>query len=402
MALKIKIGKIGLLDMLKFKKMPEVREAHIAQTPADPLPKAYASNAKAALYHPRCQEVILSEIIPNGSDTKTLVFKSASGAPLAPFRAGQYISPGLQIGDVKTTRAYSLSSSPALAFQGIYHIAVKENPGGFVAPYIHENWQVGQKLTISSPEGHLYYEPIRDSKKVIALAGGAGITPFMSMACAIRDGVEDFDLTILFGSRKEEGIVYRKELDEICAACDKVHVVHVLSDEEKEGFEHGFITGALIEKYAAGEEVSVFMCGPQAMYNFVDGELAKLGYDEKHVRHEIFGAVKEPWTLPGYPAEAKGQTFQLTVKQCGQVYVIPASADEPLLIAIERAGIAAPSLCRSGECGWCRSRMTAGQVFIPQKGDGRRYADVMYGYIHPCGSFPISDVELEVPGEYLN
>ena len=69
MALKIKIGKIGLLDMLKFKKMPEVREAHIAQTPAYPLPKAYASNAKAALYHPRCQEVILSEIIPNGSDT---------------------------------------------------------------------------------------------------------------------------------------------------------------------------------------------------------------------------------------------------------------------------------------------------------------------------------------------
>ena len=402
MALKIKIGKIGLLDMLKFKKMPEVREAHIAQTPADPLPKAYASNAKAALYHPRCQEVILSEIIPNGSDTKTLVFKSADGKALAPFRAGQYISLGLQIGDVKTTRAYSLSSSPALAFQGIYHIAVKENPGGFVAPYIHENWQVGQKLTISSPEGHLYYEPIRDSKKVIALAGGAGITPFMSMACAIRDGVEDFDLTILFGSRKEEGIVYRKELDEICAACDKVHVVHVLSDEEKEGFEHGFITGALIEKYAAGEEVSVFMCGPQAMYNFVDEELAKLGYDEKHVRHEIFGAVKQPWTLPGYPAEAKGQTFQLTVKQCGQVYVIPASADEPLLIAIERAGIAAPSLCRSGECGWCRSRMTAGQVFIPQKGDGRRYADVMYGYIHPCGSFPISDVELEVPGEYLN
>ena len=402
MALKIKIGKIGLLDMLKFKKMPEVREAHIAQTPADPLPKAYASNAKAALYHPRCQEVILSEIIPNGSDTKTLVFKSADGKALAPFRAGQYISLGLQIGDVKTTRAYSLSSSPALAFQGIYHIAVKENPGGFVAPYIHENWQVGQKLTISSPEGHLYYEPIRDSKKVIALAGGAGITPFMSMACAIRDGVEDFDLTILFGSRKEEGIVYRKELDEICAECDKVHVVHVLSDEEKEGFEHGFITGALIEKYAAGEEVSVFMCGPQAMYNFVDGELAKLGYDEKHVRHEIFGAVKEPWTLPGYPAEAKGQTFQLTVKQCGQLYMIPASADEPLLIAIERAGIAAPSLCRSGECGWCRSRMTAGQVFIPQKGDGRRYADVMYGYIHPCGSFPISDVELEVPGEYLN
>ena len=401
MALKIKIGKIGVLDMLKFKKMPEVREAVIAKTPANPLPKAYASNAKAALYHPRSQQVILSEIIPNGLDTKTLVFKSADGKALAPFRAGQYISLAVQIGGVKTTRAYSISSSPAQAFEGIYHIAVKENEGGFVAPYIHENWQVGQKVTVTSPEGHLYYEPIRDCKKVIALAGGAGITPFMSMARAIRDGVEDFDLTILFGSRTEAGIVYRKELDEICAACDKVHVVHVLSDEEKEGFEHGFISGELIAKYAAGEKVTVFMCGPQAMYNFVDAELAKLGYDEKHVRHEIFGAVKKPWELPNYPAEAKGQTFQVTLRQCGQVYELPALADEPLLTAFERAGIAAPSLCRSGECGWCRSRLTAGQVFIPEKSDGRRYSDIEYGYIHPCASFPISDLEVEVPGEYL-
>ena len=402
MALKIKIGKIGVLDMLKFKKMPEVREEVIAKTPANPLPKAYASNAKAALYHPRRQEVILSDIQPNGPDTKTLIFKSADGKALAPFRAGQYISLGVEIGNVKTTRAYSISSSPALAFEGIYHIAVKENDGGFVAPYIHENWKVGQKLVISSPEGHLYYEPIRDSKKVIALAGGAGITPFMSMARAICDGVEDFDLTILFGSRTEDGIVYRKELDEVCAKCDKVHVVHVLSDEAKEGFEHGFISGELIAKYAAGEEVTVFMCGPQAMYNFVDAELAKLGYDEKHVRHEIFGAVKKPWELPGYPAEAKGKTFNVTIKQCGKVYEIPALADEPVLVAIERAGIAAPSQCRSGECGWCRSRLISGEVFIPEKGDGRRYADVMYGYMHPCASFPISDLVVEVPGEYLN
>ena len=51
------------------------------------------------------------------------------------------------------------------------------------------------------------------------------------------------------------------------------YVVHVLSDEEKPGFEHGFITAELIKKYG-GEEYSIFMCGPQAMYNFLDGEIA--------------------------------------------------------------------------------------------------------------------------------
>ena len=65
---------------------------------------------------------------------------------------------------------------------------------------------------------------------MLALAGGSGITPFVGMAYALRDGYEDFDLTILFGSRTEAGIVYRRELEELAAACDRVHVVHVLSD----------------------------------------------------------------------------------------------------------------------------------------------------------------------------
>ena len=52
--------------------------------------------------------------------------------------------------------------------------------------------------------------------------------------------------------------------------------------------------------------------------------------------------MKKPWELPGYPAEAKGQTFNVTVKQCGETYEIPALADEPLLVALERAGIEDP------------------------------------------------------------
>ena len=398
MALKIKIGKIGVLDMLKFSKMPDVREEAIQAAPANPLPKAYASNAKAALYHPVKQDVVVADIVQNGADAKTIVLKSLDGSALAPFRAGQYISLGIQIGSTKTTRSYSLCGSPEWAYQGIYNITVKRDDDGFVSPYIHDNWQVGQKLTISPPEGHLYYEPIRDCKKVLALAGGSGITPFMGMAYAIRDGHEDFDLTIIFGSRTADGIVYKKELDEVCAACDKVHVVHVLSDEEKEGYEHGFITAELIKKYAGDGEYSIFMCGPQAMYNFLDGEIAKLGLRRKFVRREMFGAIKDPWNQPGYPAEAKGKSFKVKVVRYGEEFEIDASADEALLVAIERAGISAPSRCRSGECGWCRSKLVSGDVFIPEKTDGRRAADVDFNYIHPCSSFPTSDLTIEVSG----
>ncbi len=396
--LNYKVGLIGKLDMLRFKNMPKVREQAIQAAPATPLPKTLTTNEKAKTRHPAKQEVVISEIRRNGADAKTIVLKTPDGSPLAYYRAGQYISVSVPIGGTVTTRSYSLCSSPAWAKRGEYNITVKRDDAGFVSPYIQDNWKVGQKVTISGPQGHLYYEGLRDAKKVVALAGGSGITPFMGMAYAIRDGLEDFDLTILFGSRTAEGIVYKKELDEVCAACSKVHVVHVLSDEEREGYEHGFITADLIKKYGGDGEYSIFMCGPQAMYNFLDGEIAKLSLRRKFVRRELFGAIKDPWNQPGYPAEMRGRSFRLKVIKYGEEFDITASADEPLLTAIERAGITAPSRCRSGECGWCRSKLISGNVFIPEKTDGRRKADLDFGYIHPCSSFPTGDCVIEISG----
>ena len=232
---------------------------------------------------------------------------------------------------------------------------------------------------------------------LFCLAGGSGITPFLSMARAIRDGIEKFNLTIIFGSRTEENILFREELDKIAAECDKVKVVHVLSDEEKPGFEHGFITADIIKKYAVAP-YSVFICGPEAMYRFLAGEVEKLELPRRLVRREMLGVTKKVWEQPGYPADAKGKMFKITVRQGELEKVIDASADEPILVAIERAGIAAPSRCRSGECGWCRSKLISGQVFIPEKTDGRRRADLDFGYIHPCSSFPAGDCVIEIAG----
>lgn len=402
MAIKVKVSFIGALDALKFKNLKKTRIEGIAAAPNRPLPEKLVTNEKAKLMHPDSQRVVIKKKLQNGSDAVTVVLAAADSGALAPFRAGQYISVSADIGRTRTTRSYSLCGSPAQAWDGIYNITVKRvEDDGFVSPFIQDEWKVGDEITVSGPQGNLYYEPIRDAKKVVALAGGSGITPFMGMARAIRDGIEDFDLTVIFGSRTADGIVYKKELDEVCAACPKVHVVHVLSDEVREGYEHGFITAELIKKYAGDGEYSVFMCGPQAMYDFLDGETAKLGLDRKHVRRELFGTIRDPWAQTGYPQDKKGLMFTAKVIIGPDEYTVPALADEPLLVAFERAGIAAPSRCRSGECGWCRSRLLSGEVFIPEKTDGRRYADLEFGYIHPCSSFPVSDVTVEVPGQYL-
>ena len=401
MALNVKVGLIGVLDMLKFKNMAKVREQAIQAAPAKEIKGDFAINRNAKLLHPDHQKLVVSEVIPHdAAGAKTFVFRSAENKPLAYFRAGQYLSLKLQIGDSFVTRPYSISSSPKWALEGKVAITVRTNPGGFVADWLLENLKEGDTVIASAGEGQFYYENLRDAKNVVALAGGSGITPFLSMAYAIRDGIEDFNLTILFGSRTEETILFREELDAICAACPKVKVVHVLSHEEKEGFEHGFITADIIRKYAQ-EPYSVFICGPEAMYRFVAAEIEKLELPRKNVRRELLGVTKSVWEQEGYPAECKDKTFKLTIHQGPNQWTVDASANEPILVAIERAGVAAPSRCRSGECGWCRSKLVSGQFFTPAENEGRRHSDIVHNYIHPCCTFPLSDMVIEVPGEFL-
>lgn len=400
MALNVKVGLIGVFDMLKFKNMSKKRESTIQSAPANPIKCEYAINNNAKALHPNHLNLEIAQIIDHkGASSKTYIFKGANGKPLPFFRAGMYLSLTLKINGSTVTRPYSISSSPKWTKEGKIAVTVQSNPGGFAADWILNNFKVGDKVTASAPEGHFYYEELRDSANVIALAGGSGVTPFLSMAYAIRDGVEDFNLTILFGSRNEESILCREELDAIVKATDKVKVVYVLSDEEKEGFEHGFITAELVKKYAPGD-YSIFICGPEAMYRFFENELKKLSLPKRKIRRELLGVTKKVWELPGYPADCRDKTFKVTVKQGPVTHEICALANEPVLVAIERAGITAPSRCRGGECGWCRSKLVSGNVFIPEENEGRRHSDIINGYIHPCATFAVSDLVIEVPGEY--
>ena len=401
MAVNVKISLIGALDMLKFKNMASDREKAIQAAPAKDIVAEFPINQNAKELHPDSLDLVVKEVVDHpGAAAKSILLQKEDGSPLPYFRAGQYLSLKLRIGDSFVTRPYSISSGPKWAFAGVYAVTIKENPGGFAADWELANLVPGAKVTCSSPQGEFYYDKYRDCKDVVALAGGSGITPFLSMAYAIKDGIEDFNLTILFGSRTEESILFREELGAISKICPKVRVVNILSDEEKEGFEHGFITADIIRKYAP-VPCSIFICGPEAMYRFISGEIDRLGLPKRLVRRELLGVTKKVWEQPAYPQEAKGKVFSVKVKQGPQVFEINASAEEPLLVALERAGIKAPSRCRSGECGWCRSRLVSGEYYMPEESDGRRWADKKYGFIHPCAAFPLSDLVLELPGEYL-
>ena len=381
-----------------FAKIVPQRRAVIEAAPDSEPVWEYQTNRVAKALHPEKQYVTIAKITDRpGAKSYTLVPDPSRGTEsLAYFRAGQYVSVDLEIGESVLTRAYTLACSPGDALRGSYTLTIKRNQDGFASNFIHDNWKEGMKLSVSGPDGDLNYEPLRDAKQIVGLAGGSGITPFFSLANAIKEGIEDCSLTLLYGCRSEAEIVYRQELDALAEACGKFRVVYVLSDEDKPGFEHGFLTAELIQKYAPAEDYSIFMCGPQAMYRFCDGEVEKLGLPRRRVRHEAYGEYHNADRDDGFPQDAVGKTFQLTVELPDGQRVIPAKSGESLLVALERAGIHAPSKCRSGECGFCRSRLGEGSVYVPSVIEYRRGADKKDGYVHPCCSFPTSDCRIFV------
>ena len=396
--------KKGLKGLTPFPFLGEVktRLKEIDKAPATIPQSIFNPNILGKRLHPAVQHCIIAEVQDHG-DAKsfTLVPNAAKGTKeMAYFRASQYVSVSLNIDGAPVNKPYTIRSNPkdALGTENTsYTLTIKLTNPSYASKHILTTWKKGDEVDISGPLGDFYYQDLRDAKNVVAIAGGSGITPFYSMAAAIVDGIEDFNMTILYGSRTADGILLKDEIEELAAKSNgKVKVIHVLSHEEKEGFEHGFITAEVIKKYAPEGDYSVFMCGPKAMYVFGEAECKKLGLPKRRYRMEMSGDYMGAENNADFPAEKKDKEFNLTVDIRGVKQTVPCKANETLLWAMEKAGIKAPSHCRSGECGWCHSKLVSGKYYCPKEADGRRLADKKFEWIHPCCTYPMSDMEIAV------
>ncbi|MBQ4349236.1 MAG: iron-sulfur cluster-binding domain-containing protein [Clostridia bacterium] len=394
---------IKSLKATKFLDMLSHRQARfeVAQAELPDFPDNAAVLAKAL--HPKRQYLKIESIQERGEDCKSFTLvpdKERGTEALAYFGAGKYLTVFETIEGMPVTRAYSISSSPKESLEGKYVLTIRLVEGGLMSRYIFDNWQVGTEVQVSAPAGNFEYQPLRDAKKVVCLAGGSGITPFISMAKAVCDGDEDFEMILLYGSKSSDCILFKDELAELEKSCDKIKVVHVLSEEKgraKKGMEKGFITAELIKKYAPENEAySVFICGSQQMYAFVDKEVEKLGLEKKYIRHEMFGEFHNPASQEDYPSEVP-ETVKITVTIQDKTYTVEAKTGDSVMQSLEKNGIAVPARCRSGECGFCHSHLLSGKVYVPKNLEYRRLADYKFGCIHPCCSFPLTDLVMDVP-----
>ena len=342
------------------------------------------------LLHPKKIRLEVSEIRGETKTAKSFRLVSPKGY-LPPFQAGQYINLFVDVGGVRTSRPYSISSPPNQS--GYYEIAVHRVEDGFVSSYLLETVKTGDRFESTAPAGNFYHNPLFHGNDLVFLAGGSGITPFMSMIREVTDRGLARKIHLLYGSRSPDDIIFREELEDRARRHENLRVTAVIS-EPPTGFEGftGFITGELMAKVLGDVEGKTFyVCGPEAMYTFCLPELLKLKVPQRKIRMEVFGPPKDVTAQPGWPESVSaGTRFHVMVKG-GKI--IDARAGEPLMISLERAGITLPASCRSGECSLCRTKLLSGKVFQSQ-GVKLRKSDRTYGYVHPCVAYPLENLEI--------
>jgi predicted ferric reductase len=128
------------------------------------------------------------------------------------------------------------------------------------------------------------------NKKQVWIAGGIGVTPFVSMARTLRDSADDpryqdLDITLIYSAHKETDLVYLEELKGIESLSSGLKLVSWVGEQK------GYITASDIQEVIALENKDIFICGPPGMMTALRKQLKVLGVPSSKIHFEKFSLL---------------------------------------------------------------------------------------------------------------
>ncbi len=335
-------------------------------------------------------------------DTRTLRL-TFEPSTLPPFQTGQYFTVHVNVEGFDTSRPYTVTSAPG--WGDILEVTVKRHPLGLVSPYLVERLEPGDSVMITGPEGDDHYNPLRDSNELVLMAGGSGITAYMTTVERLLATRPQVRIQLLYGNRTEDDIIFRERLEALAARYPNRFQLRLVLSRPSKGWsgDQGHVDGDFIRQHVLQKgadstdllaQGTFFVCGPPAMNRRLPAALLSMGVRPRRL-HTALPALPTPDMIADIRGWPTGVTSRdtFTVNHTTSGKQLQARAGESLLQALERAGTAPAASCRSGACGACRERLVKGEVF-EAPGFEARPSDAEAGYIHTCVCFPVSDLTL--------
>jgi ferredoxin-NADP reductase len=136
----------------------------------------------------------------------------------------------------------------------------------------------GAELIIRDVWGAISYKG-----KGVFIAGGAGITPFISIFRDLRTKDEISGNTLIFANKTRADIILENELRDILRDA----FINILSDEKENGYFHGMITADFLKDNIGDFHKNFYLCGPPPMMDAVKKQLAGLCVGENSITLEL-------------------------------------------------------------------------------------------------------------------
>lgn len=140
------------------------------------------------------------------------------------------------------------------------------------------NLKAGDQLILNDIFGAIEYKG-----EGTFIAGGAGVTPFISILRMLQDNKELHNNTLIFANKTEDDIILREEFEEMLGD----RFINILSEEEVEKYSFGMLSEDFIKEHA-NMDGYFYICGPIPMIDAVKEQLNNLGVSEDRIVIEDF------------------------------------------------------------------------------------------------------------------
>jgi ferredoxin-NADP reductase len=227
-------------------------------------------------------------VVPETPRTKSLVLEVPGWEG---HKAGQHVDVRLTAPDgYQTQRSYSIASAPE---DERLVLTVDRLDDGEVSPYLTEVLMAGDKLELRGPIGGYFAWEEGDGGPLLLVGGGSGVVPLMAMIRHRAAVGSDVPTRLLYSSRSNKEIIYRKELENLTVRDGSLEVIHTLTrsrPRDWSGYDRRIDAEMLAEVAPSPDESPfTFVCGPTPLVEAVAAALVGLGHSPARVKTERFG-----------------------------------------------------------------------------------------------------------------
>jgi len=113
----------------------------------------------------------------------------------------------------------------------------------------------------------------------VFIAGGAGITPFISIFRYLKSKNVIGENKLIFANKTKKDIILEQEFKDLLGR----NFINILSDEKADGYAYGQITKNFLKANMDVSVKNVYVCGPPPMMEAIQKQLSKLEIPESFI-----------------------------------------------------------------------------------------------------------------------